>query len=140
MENKPLKSIEALSKALDIISSQRHDDNLEGYLHTVEDAIDERDQMLKEFNANNYEEWQEIVDKANQNYGELATLLFIIIMYEVNIHSFREYIVLKNWTYEQYVEEETDPNTSGHQFAELILSEADFEYLKKCIKQLTIGE
>ena len=102
MENKSLKPIEALSKALDIISSQRHDDNLESYLHTVEDAIDERDQMLKEFNANNYEEWQEIVDKANQSYGELATLLFIIIVYEVNIHNFREYIVLKDWTYEQY--------------------------------------
>lgn len=131
MENKPSKPIFALSKALDIICAQKHDDNLESYLHTVEDALDDRDLMLKTFDAENYKEWLEKVDASNALYCKLQAILLIILLEEVNIHNFKEYIVFKDWTYEQYVEEETDPNTSGHQFAYKLLSREAFILLKE---------
>lgn len=132
----PLK--EKFYKALDELhcvayGMKAYDNNTIEAEKVIDAAINEYKQMLKEFNANNYQEWQDSVDMSNMLYGKLKAILLIILLAEVNIHNFKKYIISQDWTYEQYVQEETDPNTNGHQFAYSMLSRAEFDCLKENI-------
>lgn len=57
--------------------------------------------------------------------------LEIIKEKEVNVHNFKEIIIKQDWTYEQYLDEENDPNTSGHQFAHKLLTQEEYDLLKE---------
>ena len=50
---------------------------------------------------------------------------------EVNVHNFKEILIKQEWAYEQYLDEENDPNTSGHQFAYKLLTKEEFDLLKE---------
>lgn len=53
---------------------------------------------------------------------------------EVNVHNFKEILIKQEWAYEQYLDEENDPNTSGHQFAYKLLTQEEFDLLKEVLQ------
>ncbi len=59
--------------------------------------------------------------------------LKIIKEKEVNIHNFKAYLINQGWTYEQYLDEENEINTSGHQFAYNKLTQEEFDLLKEVL-------
>ena len=67
-------------------------------------------------------------------YEKQNEILRIIKEKDVDIHNFKEIIIKQDWTYEQYLDEEKDPNTSGHQFAYKLLTKKEFDLLKEWLK------
>lgn len=68
------------------------------------------------------------------NLIETALKAFEIIKEkEVDIHNFKEVIIKQNWTYEQYLDEENAPNTSGHQFAYKLLTQEEYDLLREVL-------
>lgn len=59
--------------------------------------------------------------------------LEIIKEKEVDVHNFKEILIKQEWTYEQYLDEENDPNTSGHQFAYKLLTEEEYNILREVL-------
>ena len=52
---------------------------------------------------------------------------------EVDIHNFKEILIKQEWTYEQYLNEENDPNTNGNQFAYKLLTRYEYDLLKEVL-------
>ena len=77
-----------------------------------------------------------IVDKitfekfATTDIKKALEVLQIIKEKEVDIHNFKYLIVGHDWSYEEYLDEESDQNTSGHQFAYEKLTEEEFNLLR----------
>lgn len=73
------------------------------------------------------------MERLNNFYRKRAKALDIITEKEVNIHNFKELIIRRNWTYEQYLDEENDSNTSGYQFAYKLLTQEEFDLLNEAL-------
>ena len=84
------------------------------------------------------EHWNEVcedkiatLEMTNKRQREI---LRIIKEKEVNVHNFKFYIVNEDWSYEQYLEEESDENTSCHQFAYQLLTQEEFDSLEEILR------
>lgn len=110
---------------------------LEKLAHKNNTLTDEERKLYKDVIEVNLEMYEDLKTKEMQTeleLGEKETILNILIKKEVNIHNFKEFIIKQNWTYEQYLVEENDPNTNGHQFAYKLLTQEEFNVLKEALK------
>jgi len=74
-----------------------------------------------------------LTTKCYQDLLEKQRALEIIIEKKVNVYNFTEFLIKQEWTYEQYLDEENDTSTSGHQFAYKLLTPEEFYLLKKVL-------
>lgn len=71
--------------------------------------------------------------KSTDDLDNRLTALEIIKEKDVDINAFKHWIIEKEWSYKDYVNEEDDPNTIGHQFAYKLLTENEFDLLKEVL-------
>ena len=87
----------------------------------------------KIFNVETDEKYRHLFNSAIVNIQEdyrKARALEIIKTKRVDVRAFIE-ILEKGWTWEQYMEEENDENTGGHQFSNDRLTQEEFNLLKE---------
>ena len=110
--------------------------NYDAYIKNIQIVV----KALKLYALKDYEK-QHLVDidllgtayKTNiQNQKQLQALE-IIKEKEVDVHNFKEFLIKQEWTYEQYLDEESDPNTSGHQFAYKLLTQEEYNILREVL-------
>lgn len=108
---------------------------------TIETALKELIEYKKVFEKLNLdisdsvdlENWIKLAQFHYENKNKKLKALEIIKEKEVNVHNFKEIIIKHKWNYEQYVDEENDPNTSGHQFAYKLLTQEEYDLLKEVL-------
>ena len=76
--------------------------------------------------------WQNCEEETDIIEKELRALE-IVKEKDVNVHNFKEVLIKQDWTYEQYLDEENDTNTSGHQFAYKLLIKEEYDLLKEVL-------
>lgn len=115
------------------------DNELNEELDIIETSLkrlEEHDKIFKKYDIKDM--WLEPALYVIKNHFPMDTetqlkklkVLDIIEEKDVDVHNFKKIIIKQDWTYEQYIDEENDSNTSGHQFAYKLLTEEEFSLLK----------
>lgn len=121
------KGLEALQQLYNCVRCE-NGHNLEvcsSARETIEQELKERDEFeLK------YAKTHVALCKSREENSNEKQALKIIKKKKVDVRAFIE-IFEKGWTWEQYMEEENDKNTCGHQFSNDKLTQEEFNLLKE---------
>lgn len=120
-----MKGLEALEEISLLVDVRK--EHINKYLIIIEKELEDYE-YLKQSN--------EELQKLNTNYGKridkLEKILEIIKEKMVDARALIE-ILEDEWTWEQYMDEEDDRNTGGHQFSRDRLTKNEFDLLREVL-------
>lgn len=130
----PLKAWEEVKDAM-LEWTEGYEENF----NLIEKTLKDYEKTLKDYEETDnqiYDSFEKFGINHRKDLLKKLKVLEIIIEKDVDVHNFKEFIIKQHWTYKQYVKEENDENTSKHQFAYKLLTQDEFDLLKKELYQI----